>query len=142
MTTAIQEKRTITAEEYLKMERNGLRERIGKHEFFNSSLILKSGSSHNHNLITSNLTYTLEFQSRQNPRKYIVFAIDMRTISHIPNKNYFYPDVEIVEGRAIFDDEHKDILVNPCLIIEVLSDSTEKFDRGKSSNPIAILKRS
>ena len=130
MTTAIQEKRKITAEDYLKMERHGLREKIGKHEFFNHKLIFMPGASNNHNIITKNVSYTLEHQVRQNRLKHLVYAQDMRTISHIPNKNYFYPDVEIVEGRANFDDEYKDILVNPSLIIEVLSDSTEKFDRG------------
>ncbi len=130
MTTAIQEKRKITAEDYLKMERHGLREKIGKHEFFNHKLIFMPGASNNHNLITSNVGFILNLQVRQNRTKHLVYAQDMRTISHIPNKNYFYPDVEIVEGRANFDDEFKDILVNPSLIIEVLSDSTEKFDRG------------
>ena len=130
MTTAVQEKREMTVEEYLKMERNGLREKIGKHEFFNHKLIFMPGASNNHNIITKNVSYTLEHQVRQNRTHHLVYAQDMRTISHMPNKNYFYPDVEIVEGRANFDDEHKDILVNPCLIIEVLSDSTEKFDRG------------
>jgi Uma2 family endonuclease len=130
MTSAIQEKRLMTAEDYLKMERNGLREKIGKHEFFNQKLIFMPGASNNHNIITKNVIYALEHQVRQNRTNHLVYAQDMRTISHIPNKNYFYPDVEIVEGRAIFDDEHKDILVNPSLIIEVLSESTEKFDRG------------
>lgn len=130
MTTAIVEKRKITAEDYLKMEREGLREKIGKHEFFNHQLIFMPGASNNHNLITSNVGFLLNLQVRQNRTKHLVYAQDMRTISHIPHKNYFYPDVEMVEGRAIFDDEHQDILVNPCLIIEVLSDSTEKFDRS------------
>ena len=130
MTTAIQEKKILTAEEYLQMERTGLREKIGKHEFFNHKLIFMAGASNNHNLVTKNLVYVLEHQVRQNRTQHLVYAQDMRTISHLPHKNYFYPDVEIVEGSPLFDDEKKDILVNPTLIIEVLSDTTESFDRG------------
>ena len=130
MTTAIVDKRKITAEDYLKMEREGLREKIGKHEFFNNQLIFMPGASNNHNLITSNVGFILNLQMRQSRTDHLIYAQDMRTISHIPNKNYFYPDVEIVKGRAIFDDEYQDILVNPILIVEVLSDSTEKFDRS------------
>ena len=55
MTTAIQEKKILTAEEYLQMERTGLREKIGKHEFFSHKLIFMAGASNNHNLVTKNL---------------------------------------------------------------------------------------
>jgi Uma2 family endonuclease len=130
MMTAVQEKRIMTAEEYLKMEREGIREKDGKYEFFNQKLIFMAGASNNHNLIISNIGYTLNHQLRQKDTNYSVYTQDMRTVSHIPGKNYFYPDVEVVEGISFFDDDFKDVLVNPTLIIEVLSDSTEKFDRG------------
>ena len=143
MTTAIQEKKGMTADEYLKMERSGLREKDGKHEFFNHKLIFMAGASQKHNLIVSNLVITIGVQIRQSRPDCSIYNQGMRTISHIPGKNYFYPDVEVVVGKSFFDDENQDILVNPTLIIEVLSDSTEKFDRGdkfKSFRNIATFR--
>ena len=143
MTTAIQEKKVMTADEYLKMERSGLREKDGKHEFFNHKLILKESASQNHNLIVVNLIIVIESQIRKKRRDCSLYTHDMRTVSPLPNKNYFYPDVEVVVGKSFFDDENQDILVNPTLIIEVLSDSTEKFDRGdkfKSYRNIATFR--
>ncbi len=142
MTTIVQEKKILTAEEYLKMERLSLREKGGKHEFFNHKLIFMAGASNNHNLITKNLVYTLEHQIRQKQTKHLIYAQDMRVISHLPHKNYFYPDIAIVEDLPLFDDENKDVLINPVLIIEVLSDTTESFDRGdkfKSYRNISTL---
>jgi Uma2 family endonuclease len=46
-------------------------------------------------------------------------------------KHYMYPDATIVCGTPIFDDEHQDTIVNPVVIIEVLSPSTEQYDRGR-----------
>lgn len=143
MTTAIQEKKVMTADEYLKMERSGLREKDGKYEFFNHKLILKESASQNHNLIVVNLIIAIESEIRQKRRDCSLYTHDMRTVSSLPNKNYFYPDVEVVVGKSFFDDENQDILINPTLIIEVLSDSTEKFDRGdkfKSYRNIATFR--
>ena len=100
-------------------------------------------TSNNHNLITKNLVYTLEHPIRQKRTSHLIYAQDMRVISHLPHKNYFYPDIAIVENLPLFDDENKDVLVNPILIIEVLSDTTESFDRGdkfKSYSHISTLK--
>ena len=46
-------------------------------------------------------------------------------------KDYFYPDVVFIEGKTVYDDENKDVLVNPTVIFEVLSDGTMTFDRGE-----------
>lgn len=142
MTIIVQEKKILTAEEYLRMERLSLREKEGKHEFFNHKLIFMAGASNNHNLITKNLVYTLEHQIRQKQTKHLIYAQNMRVISHLPDKNYFYPDIAIVENQPLFDDENKDILTNPILTIEILSDTTEGFDRGdkfKSYRNISTL---
>ena len=68
MTTAIQEKKVMTADEYLKMERSGLREKDGKYEFFNHIRIPKTGESQNHNLIVVNLLIAIESEIRQKRR--------------------------------------------------------------------------
>ena len=120
----------MTAEEYLKMQRSGPRELAPKYEFFNQKLKLMAGGSPNHNRINRNLTFLLELQVRQHDTKQEVFANDMRTVSYLMYKNYLYPDVVVVDGKPYYDDERGDNLANPTLIIEVLSDSTESFDRG------------
>ena len=56
---------------------------------------------------------------------------DTKIKSFLHYKDYLYPDVFIVEDLPIYEDEHKDIIVNPILIVEVLSESTEGFDRGE-----------
>jgi Uma2 family endonuclease len=62
----------------------------------------------------------------------IINALDIGKIflHIIYYKNYLYPDVFVVENQPIFDDEHRDIVTNPILIVEVLSEGTEAFDRG------------
>ena len=126
--TAPQEK--MTAEEYLKMQRSAARELTDKYEFFNHKLIPMAGGSPNHNRINRNLTYLLEDQIRRHSTQHEVFANDLRTVSHLKYKNYLYPDIVLVDGKPYFDDEKNDNLVNPLLIVEVLSDTTEGFDRG------------
>ena len=59
-----------------------------------------------------------------------LFFVDVRVVSYLSYKNYLYTDTFIVEGKPYFDDEQNDNLVNPRVIVEVLSDSTESFDRG------------
>ena len=120
----------MTAEEYLKMQRSGPREVTGKYEFINQKLRLMAGASKNHNELTSNLNYFLKDQVFKKNTNQRVYLNDMRTVSYVPNKNYFYPDVIVVEGEPYFDDEKDDSLANPTLIIEVLSKSTEGIDRG------------
>ncbi len=130
MTTLIVPQDKITVEGYLKMQRSGPRELTGKYEFFNQKLRLMAGASANHNRINRNLTYLLELTVRQNDTQHEVFANDMRTVSYLTHKNYLYPDIVVVDGNPYYDDEKDDNLANPSLIIEVLSNSTESFDRG------------
>ena len=64
-------------------------------------------------------------------------------MSFLNYKNYLYPDVVVVDGKPYYEDDTKDIVINPTLIIEVLSGSTEAFDRGdkfKSYRQIKSLK--
>ena len=52
-------------------------------------------------------------------------------VHRVGSNRYFYPDVTVVCGESRFVDDHRDVLLNPILLIEVLSDNTESFDRGE-----------
>ena len=139
----MEEQKQMSAEEYLALERKSLRENTGKYEFFNRKRKLMVGGTHSHNLAISNTVTTLNILSRQIQLNLQITSSDTKIISFLEYKNYMYPDIVVVEGKPFFEDEHQDIIVNPKLIIEVLSDSTEGFDRGdkfKSYRQIKSLK--
>jgi Uma2 family endonuclease len=128
--TAIQEKKAMTAEEYLRLERITLREKGGKYEFFNQKRRLMAGGAHPHNQAIANTSSSLLVQLRQAKIKSSVTSSETKVMSFLSYKNYLYPDLVIIEGRPYYEDDHKDIVLNPKLIIEVLSNATEGFDRG------------
>lgn len=114
----------LTPQEYLRFERAS----EIKHEFLNGDIFAMSGASKNHNIIAGNTFALLHAQLRQRPCN--IFPGDMRV--HIPATGlYTYPDVSVVCGAPHFQDEQLDTLLNPTLIIEVLSPSTESYDRGR-----------
>jgi Uma2 family endonuclease len=117
-------KHYLTFEEYLEIERQA----EVKSEYFDGEMFLMAGASTNHNRIVRNIIRTLANQTVEGNCE--VYPSDMRVkISKIDKSAY--PDLSIVCGEQKFDDEQKDTLLNPTLIIEVLSDSTEAYDRGK-----------
>jgi Uma2 family endonuclease len=130
MMTIIESEKQWTAEEYLERERQTLREIGGKHEFFNQQLIEMVGGSIPHSGIESNLNFIFQNQARAHKSNHLVLTSNVKVISFLKNKNYFYPDLVVVEGRPFHIDENEDIIGNPSILIEVLSDSTESFDRG------------
>jgi Uma2 family endonuclease len=98
------------------------------------------GGSANHSLIAAN--FVGEARNSLKGRPCAVFNSDLR-VQVQSTGLYTYPDATIVCGELLFDDDHRDTLLNPTVIVEVLSDSTEKYDRGKKSNhyrQIASLK--
>lgn len=119
---AIQKQRW-TRESYLAFDRAS----DEKHEFIDGNVCAMTGASENHNLINVNITIALGIQFRGRPCK--LYANDMRV--RLPSHNYVYPDIAVVCGEAQLEDEHLDTLLNPTVIIEVLSPSTETYDRGK-----------
>jgi Uma2 family endonuclease len=121
---ASQTKPHYTPEEYLAIERNC----EGKSEYYGGEIFAMSGASERHNLIAGNILAGLHAQFRGRPCK--VYMSDMR-VKVSPTGLYTYPDVVALCGEARFDDEQKDTLLNPTLIIEVLSKSTEAYDRGE-----------
>jgi Uma2 family endonuclease len=119
-----QPKPVYSVETYLEMERTGSL----KHEYYRGEIFALAGSSEAHNLILTNILTSLNVQLRKRPCK--VYPSDMRL--KIPKTGlYTYPDVSIVCGAPQFDDSKRDTLLNPIVVIEILSPSTERYDRGK-----------
>lgn len=114
----------ITVEEYLAQEE--LAE--DKSELINGEIIKMAGASANHNLLTGKLHARLLLALED--LEYTVFMSDMKLYpSHF--KNYFYPDVMVIKGEPIFTDTKQTAVTNPCLIAEILSVSTEGFDKNQ-----------
>jgi Uma2 family endonuclease len=113
-----------SADDYLAFER-GQRE---KHEFFDGEIVQQAGASIAHNLITANIIGSLHQQLRGKPCT--VLPSDMR-IRTPRRRQYMYPDATIICGSPLFDDSQHDTILNPVVIVEVLSPSTESYDRGR-----------
>lgn len=113
-----------TAEEYLADERQA----EAKSEFLDGELFAMAGASREHNLISLNVAVALHPQLAA--RGCEEYVSDMRV--HVPATGlYTYPDVAAACGEPRFSDEQRDTLVNPTLIVEVLSPSTADYDRGR-----------
>ena len=141
--TAIQEKQMMSTEEYLRLERKTLREKGGKYEFFNQKRLYMAGGTNPHNSTVYNAGLAIGIQIRQAKIKSNITTSETKVASFLNYKNYLYPDVVVVEGKPYYEDNFKDIVLNPTLIVEVPSESTEGFDRGdkfKSYRQIKSLK--
>lgn len=121
-----------TIEEYLALER----EAEERHEYLDGFIYAMAGESPNHGAICVNMVAQLHTQLRGTPCQ--VFSKDMKVRSGpIPKTRYTtkglfsYPDLLVVCGELKFHDKHQDVLLNPTVIIEVLSPTTEAFDRGQ-----------
>lgn len=118
------EKDHWSPEDYLAFERSSDQ----KHEYLAGSIYAMAGVSRNHNLIASQVNGIFYMQLRQRPCEH--YQGDMR-LKVTATGLYTYPDVLVVCDTPIFDDKHKDTLLNPTVLVEVLSPSTENYDRGK-----------
>jgi Uma2 family endonuclease len=115
----------ITSQEYLAFERQATE----KHEFVDGIIYAMSGASKEHNFITINVAAELHLAFKKRPC--VVCANDMRV--KVNKSDYVYPDVVAVCGDAQFEDNTFDTLSNPTVIIEILSDSTERYDKGRKA---------
>jgi Uma2 family endonuclease len=114
----------MTPEEYLQYERAS----DVRHEYEDGEIFAMSGASREHNLIANNVSSRLTLQLEDRPCE--VYQSDMRV--RIPaTRSYTYPDVVVVCDPPQFEDTQLDTLLNPTVIVEVLSPSTEPYDRGK-----------
>ena len=121
-----------SVKEYLALER----ESEERHEYLDGEIHAMAGESPEHGSICTNITGQLYTQLRGKDCQ--VFSKDTkvrsgsaRQSSTTKRGSYSYPDLVIVCGDLQFHDEHRDVLVNPAVIIEVLSPATEAFDRGE-----------
>jgi Uma2 family endonuclease len=125
---ATQPKTLITPEQYLERERAS----PTKSEYYRGEMFAVAGASEAHVLIVSNLNFHL--RANLTGRDCRVYTTDLRLLVSDTGL-YTYPDVMVVCGRSILADQHGDVLTNPILIIEVLSESTKDYDRGGKFQP-------
>ena len=114
----------LTPKEYLALERGA----EYKSEYLAGEIFAMAGTSERHNLIAGNVFAELHTQLRKRPCK--VYVSDVRLKVNRTGL-YTYPDVMVVCGETQFADDQQDMILNPTVIIEVLSESTEGYDRGK-----------
>ena len=118
-----QEHLPLTPEQYLIQERQA----EFKSEYLNGEIFAMAGATREHNQISSNIVISLGSQLLDKPCS--VYSSDMKVkIAH--TNEYTYPDIVTACDPQRFEDEHTDVLLNPTVIIEILSDSTEAYDRG------------
>lgn len=113
----------ISPERYLEIERAASH----KSEYVAGQIYAMAGGSPEHNLIVPMITTALVVRLR--PRGCRTFSSDQRVYSPA-NDAYLYPDVTVTCDEPTYTDRHRDTLTNPTLIVEVLSPSTEAYDRG------------
>ena len=114
---------SLTPAEYLHIERKA----EFRSEFFAGEIFAMAGGSPRHSLIKMNVGSILRDRLLEHPCT--PYDSDLRI--QTPSGLYTYPDVSVVCGEIVFDDEHRDTVLNSTLIVEVLSPRTEAYDRGK-----------
>jgi Uma2 family endonuclease len=114
----------LTEAEYLEIERHA----EYKSEFLDGEMFAMSGGTRAHDHLASNLIFALMAHLKGSPC--VVYTSDMR-VKVQASGLYTYPDVSVACGEDQVEDEHDDTLLNPTLIVEVLSASTAAYDRGK-----------
>jgi Uma2 family endonuclease len=118
MATAVK----VSPKEYLEYER----EAAFKSEYVDGRIIPMPGASREHNLVGSNIIRVLGNQLLDQPCE--LYGSDMKVRTR---ERYGYPDVTVVCGTPTFEDIETDVLLNPTVIFEILSPSTEVYDRGE-----------
>ncbi len=118
-----QPKAHFTPEEYLEIERKA----EYKSDYLNGEMFALAGTSKEHSIITINITRILGNELLG--KRCQVFDSNLR-VKVTETGLYVYPDLTVVCGEQKFDDNNFDVLLNPTIIIEILSKSTEDYDRG------------
>ena len=119
----------LSPEEYITLERKAIPTYdTVRSEYVKGKIVAMSGASRAHNLISGN--FFGELRNRLKDSGCEVYANEMR-VSTPSTSSYFYPDVVVVCDEPRFEDDVFDILLNPIVLVEVLSLSTEAYDRGE-----------
>jgi Uma2 family endonuclease len=117
-------RKMITVTEYLELERTSEE----KHEYYKGEIFAMAGGKRVHTVIAGNILTKINIQIEKKPC--IAFGSDLKV--RVKQDGLFtYPDLSALCGEEKYLDEKQDTLLNPSLIIEVLSQSTENYDRGK-----------
>lgn len=116
-------KKVYSREEYLILEEKSAE----KHEYHNGEMITMTGGTTNHNILALKIaSILLSFLEEED---YQIYMGDVRL--WIENYNrYTYPDVMVIKGESIYEGKGKSTVINPILIVEVLSDSTKDYDQN------------
>ena len=118
-----QSKKYYSLEEYLTLDgTDGL-----KYEYLSGEIYMMAGASEAHIVISGNIHAAFHSQLRQQPRR--AYNSDMRVKT--PTNQFSYPDVTVVCGDRSFTQDKIATLLNPTLLVEVLSETTRDFDRGE-----------
>jgi len=121
--TRVADRSQLTAAEYLAWER----EQEIKHEFFHGEVFAMSGGSYRHNALGARISASLQGALRGS--RCFVLTSDQR-VSLWNQERYVYPDGTVVCGAVESQAGTDDVLLNPAILVEVLSKSTESYDRG------------
>lgn len=122
--TLIREPKTYSFEEYLRREEKA----VEKHEFYNGKIIKMAGGTYNHSKISANALTALRVSIRPLPKQFSVHTSDLKIYIE-PSDIGVYPDAFVICREPIFWKNRLDVIVNPLLIVEVLSPSTQSYDR-------------
>jgi Uma2 family endonuclease len=116
----------VRVEDYLERERSGSE----KHVFWDGEVYAMAGALPAHNAIVANVLSELRALTRRGPCQ--PFASDLEV--HVPLRNGFvYPDATVVCGDLTYFADTRDVITNPSVVVEVLSEGTEAFDRGEKA---------
>ena len=113
----------MTPEEYLAFERASEE----RHEYADGEVFAMAGCSRKHSLAAQNVARELGNALLDGPCE--VHGSDMKIRAAQPTR-YHYADASVACGQPLFEDDAEDVLLNPKLVVEVLSKSTERYDRG------------
>ncbi len=119
------------ADEYLALEESA----EYRSQFYDGDIFAMAGASRKHNIAAGNIYANLHFQLRNRPCE--IYQNDMRV--KVSENFYTYLDIVIVCGEPQIEREHGENLLNPIVLIEVLSPSTEKFDRGEKARLYRLM---
>lgn len=123
----------MTPEEYIEFERDS----DAKHEYLDGEIFMMAGATPNHNLIASSVNFALYSQLRK--KGCFLFSSDMR-VKVEKTGLYTYPDMSIACSEPDYEETTPPSLLNPIVIIEILSPSTEKDDRGRKFQHYRTIK--
>ena len=112
----------LSPEGYLAIERQAEH----KSEYVDGEAVAMAGASFTHNLIVANVVGSLWGRLRGTPCAVVPSDLKVQATTKL-----YYPDVTVVCGEPRFLDDTQDVLLNPTLIVEVLSEATKNFDRGE-----------